>query len=63
MLQRKLRSKAHIKKFLKDNKKAIKGIERKADRTDKYAREPWMLEASLINDGYEEFLYKESDDL
>ena len=63
MEQRKIRPKAHIKKFLKDNKEIIKGLERKTDRTETYTREPWMTEANLINDRYEEFIYKESDSL
>ena len=61
MEQRKLRSKVHIKKFLKDNKEIIKRLERKTPRTERYTREPWMTEANPINDRYEEFLYKESD--
>jgi hypothetical protein len=63
MEQRKLRSKMQIKKYLKDNKKIIKGLERETGRTGTYTREPWMTEANPIDDRYEEFLYKESDSL
>ena len=61
MEQRKLRSKVQIKKFLDDNKKIMKRLERKPHRTERYTREPWMTEANPIDDKYEEFLYKESD--
>ena len=60
MKQRKIRPKAHIKKFLKDNKKTIKEL---GGKTEAYSREPWMTEANPIDDRYEEFLYKESDSL
>jgi hypothetical protein len=63
MEQRKSRPKVQIKKFLKDNKKIIKGLERKTGGTETYTREPWMTEANPMNDRYEEFLYKESDSL
>ena len=61
MEQRKLRPKMQIKKFLEDNKKTIKRIGRKTNRTETYTREPWMTESNPIDDRYEEFLYKESD--
>jgi hypothetical protein len=63
MEQRKLRPKVKIKKFLKDNKEVLKGLERKASGTESYTREPWMKEVGQIDDRYEEFLYKESDSL
>ena len=63
MEQRKLRPKTQIKKFLKDNKKTLKGLGEKTGGTEKYTREPWMTEANPIDDKYEEFLYKESDSL
>ena len=63
MDQRKLRPKVQIKKFLEDNKKVIKGLERKTGGTEIYTREPWMTEANPMDDRYEEFLYKESGSL
>ena len=63
MEQRKLRPKAQIKKFLKDNKETIKKLERKTGAKEPYTREPWMKEANPMNDRYEDFLYKESDGL
>ena len=63
MEQRKLRPKVQIKKFLEDNKKVIKGLERKTGGTEPYIREPWMTEANPMDDRYEEFLYKESGSL
>jgi hypothetical protein len=63
MKQRKIRPKAHIKRFLKDNKKFIKELGGGADRTEAYSRDPWMTKANPIDDRYEEFLYKESDSL
>jgi hypothetical protein len=63
MKQRKIRPKAQIKKFLKDNKKTIKELGGETGRTEAYSREPWMTEANPIDDRYEEFLYKESDSL
>ena len=63
MKQRKIRPKAQIKNFLKNNKKITRELEKKTDRTEAYSREPWMTEANPIDDKYEEFLYKESDSL
>jgi len=63
MKPRKIRPKAHIKKFLKDNKEAIKGLEKMVGSTKKYTREPWMAGVSPVDDRYEGFLYKESDSL
>ena len=63
MKQRKIRPKAHIKRFLKDNKIIIKELGGKTSRTKAYSREPWMTKANPIDDRYEEFLYKESDSL
>ena len=63
MEQKKLRSKVQIKKFLKDNKEIIKGLEKKIGGAERYTREPWMTESNPIDDKYEEFLYKESDSL
>ena len=63
MEQRKIRSKAHIKKFLKDNKEIIMGLGGETSGTEIYTREPWMTEANPMDDRYEEFLYKESDSL
>ena len=63
MEQRKIRPKAHIKKFLKDNKEIIMGLGGGTGGTEIYTREPWMTEANPMYDRYEEFLYKESDSL
>ena len=63
MKPRKIRPKAHIKKFLKDNKKFIKDLGEEMERTGAYSCEPWMTKTNPIDDRYEEFLYKESDNL
>jgi len=63
MMKRKLRPKAHIKNFLKDNINFIKGLGRKNYGKETYTRDSWMKEANPMDDRYEGFLYKESDSL
>ena len=61
MMQRKKRPKMVFKKFLKDNEKILKELERRSLKAEQYVREPWMTRSKPPADEYEEFLRKESE--
>ena len=50
-----------FKKFLKDNEKILKELERRSLKAEQYVREPWMTRSNPPADKYEEFLRKESE--
>ena len=52
-----------FKKFLKDNEKILKELERRSLKAEQYVREPWMMRSNPPADKYEEFLRKESESL
>ena len=60
-MQRKKRAKVVFKKFLKDNEKILKELERRSLKAEQYVREPWMKRSNPSSDKYEEFLRKESE--
>ena len=61
MIQRKKKPKMVFKKFLKDNEKSIKELERRSMKAKQYIREPWMIRSNPPTDKYEEFLRKEAE--
>jgi len=50
-----------FKKFLKENKKILKELEKKTQEAKPYTRERWMMRSNPIEDKYEEFLRKEAE--
>ena len=52
-----------FKKFLKDNEKILKELEKRSLKAEQYVREPWMMRSNPPADKYEEFLRKESESL
>ena len=61
MAQRKKRPKMVFKKFLKENKKILKELEKKTQEAKPYTREPWMTRPNPMEDKYEDFLRKETE--
>ncbi|SVB16094.1 uncharacterized protein METZ01_LOCUS168948 [marine metagenome] len=62
MLQRKIKTKLILKKFLKENKNILKELTRKTIKAKPYTRDPWMMNSKVTEDTYEEFLKKETED-
>ena len=60
-MQRKKRAKVVFKKFLKDNEKILKELERRSLKAEQYVREPWMMRSNPPIEQYEEFLRKETE--
>ena len=62
MIQRKIKTKLILKKFLRENKNILNELKRKTLKAKPYARDPWMMNSKVTEDSYEDFLKKETED-